>query len=568
MKNILKTVGIVAAVVAVCFVILVGTAVYNMLTGNNVSLEFELTEDDYVYLEEAALNFENAVLSGEGELSLSVKSADFVTAYLWIDTQYSIAYLDYCQDMTDESTLENYKFAFEMRNSASNLYSETLKNILLSDSEYADVLFEGWSEEEKNMLLQNNDRIYELRDENESLLIEYRALDPYAEGWEETVDGIYLQVVGNYNAMAKEYGYSNYYEYSSAVECRRDYSGDDRASFRQYVKSYIVPLYEESYDRFMALYESADESTLNAYKAFSKDDYGDNAEVQALISDYIEGVFRDSDRTAQSVGNNMKKLFDRERAIFANGDDALDAAYTAYLSYYDEPIVYFGPGYQDMLTVVHEMGHYAAFGELGGINTPLDICEVQSQANEWMFISYLEDKVDPAVYELLLLARLTRGFENIILATAVDECEERIYSSELASEETCAAIISEVVKTYGEELSEELRMGFYFRYVAVDNPVYYISYATSELASVSHYIKAQTDPEGAKDAYVRLIKTTDYQGFKEGLDRCGFLDPFSEETFKSIAETFAVNENEKSEGEDAESGTVYVIFDTELPLAA
>ena len=179
-----------------------------------------------------------------------------------------------------------------------------------------------------------------------------------------------------------------------------------------------------------------------------------------------------------------------------------------------------------------------------------------------MFISYLDGKIDPAVYELLLLARLTRGFEEIILATAVDECEERIYSSELASEEACAAIISEVVKTYGEELAEELSMSFYFRYVAVDNPVYYISYATSELASISHYIKAEADPDGARAAYVKLLKTTDFIGFKEGLDRCGFLDPFSEDTFKSITDTFSVTEKTE-EGE-----ALYLIFSEELPSAA
>ena len=213
------------------------------------------------------------------------------------------------------------------------------------------------------MLLKNNDRIYELMDANERLLLEYRALDPHADGWETTVDGIYLQVVENYNAVAKEYGYSNYYEYASLIECRRDYSAADRDAFRQYVKNYIVPLYEETYGRFETLYESADEQTMNVYKTFSFGSYVENTQVRELISDYVDGAFSNSDGDAADVGNNMKKLFKKDRAVFANGENALDAAYTIYLSYYDEPIVYFGPGYQDMLTVVHESGHYAAFGE-------------------------------------------------------------------------------------------------------------------------------------------------------------------------------------------------------------
>ena len=574
LKKVFKIIGTAIGCVALCFIVILCIAVYNVISGNYVSLEYELTEEDYSAFEEAASDFEAAVISGEGELALAAKSSEFVTAYLWIDTQYSIAYLDYCRNMTDEGALSNYKFAFETRNNASNLYSETLKNVLLSDSEYAKVLFEGWSEEEKDMLLNNNDKIYELMNANEALLLEYRALDPGDEGFESAVDEIYLEVVANYNAVAKEYGYSNYYDYATVIENRRDYTAEDRALFRQYVKGYIVPLYEELYARYADLYESADESTLRGFAALSRDNYGDNAEVRGYISDYVDDVFSSGDGDAESVGKNMKRLFKKDRAIFANNEEALDAAYTVYLSYYDEPIVYFGSGYHDMLTVIHESGHYAAFSEYGATNTPLDLCEVQSQTNEWMFISYLEEKVDPAVYELLLLSRLARGFEEIILATAVDECEEQIYSAEALTAESYAKIISDTVKTYGEELSEELRIAFYFRYVAVDNPVYYISYATSELASVSHYIKAETDPNGARDAYVKLIKTVDFVGFKEGLSRCGFLDPFSEDTFKSLVDTFSKDEKTES----GEGGVGWLSFDrpafseyvgdAELPLAS
>ena len=63
---------------------------------------------------------------------------------------------------------------------------------------------------------------------------------------------------------------------------------------------------------------------------------------------------------------------------------------------------YFGPGYQDMLTVLHELGHYGAMLINEGFDGSMDIAETHSQGNEYLFLSYLYTKRHSATYDVLI----------------------------------------------------------------------------------------------------------------------------------------------------------------------
>ena len=518
------------------------------------STDFDLTESDIRDYNKAAEAFESSVINNKNEIVIMIRSLRFVNGFSRIFTQYTVSYVNYCKDMKDEKAVANYEFAFKAYNDANNLYRETLKNILLSDSEYAQFLFEDWSEEEKRVLLDNNDNVYRLNEENEKLLIKYRDLDEDAEGWMNSVDEIYFELVKNNNDIAKEYGYSSYYDYSSKVEYMRPYTAEEREMFRGYVRDYIIPLYNENYQKFEELKNSADEQTKETLAILQGASYSENKEIQGYVSDFI-ATFTDTGDTGVKYSDGMSAMFKPGRAVFANGENSLDGAFTTYLMDYNEPIAYFGPRYQNMLTVTHEMGHYAAFARNGFSGVSVDLCEVHSQANEWLLIAYLEDKIDPEVYEMLMLSRLLSGFETIIVATAVDECEERIYSATDAdSKEDYSEIISEVMSVYGDAMKRGVRLEEYYRLVAADNPVYYLSYAVSEIASVSYFIEAVEDYDEARASYVGFVDGS----FDPESEQSGLSQPFDEEVYKSFAEMFGSGEDA---GDDAEMGTVYSVLE-------
>ena len=253
-----------------------------------------------------------------------------------------------------------------------------------------------------------------------------------------------------------------------------------------------------------------------------------------------------------NLGECMNNMIDGDLAIFANGENALEGAFTTYIPYFETPVAFFGRGYQDMLTIVHEAGHFAVFDRLDAVNMPVDFCEVHSQANEWMFIAYLEDELDPEVYELIKLTRLVRGLDTIILATAVDECEEKVYTSVTSdtTEAQLAEIITEALSVYGEDIVEEYRLELYFRYVAAENPVYYLSYALSEVVSLTSFVEAEDDLTAAQRDYLKFVDDSiDTDAIIDGLE-----EAFDEDTCVDIVDVFSLGtKDDSSDSLDNES---------------
>lgn len=541
LKSLLKVVGLILILSVVCGAVLGGCFFYRLLVRPEFSQEFTLSEEDYADFEAAAAEFEESVIEDKNELVVIMKNSKFTDSFFKIDAQRTVAYINYCKDMTNEKAVSDYEFAIEIYNKASNLYNETLKNILLSDSSIAAQLFAEWSDEEKELILNNNERAYELTVENEDILLDYRALDDEAEGWADTVDGYYLQIVKNNNAIAKEYGYANYYEYASWAAFSRYYSDADRNRLREYVKEYIIPLFPEVLGRLESLGAEADEQTLTEYRALMSESYKSNEDVKRYIADYVDSFYVNPDDLMENMGDCMGNMLEGDLAIFADGENAMKAAFTGYMNYYGTPVAFFGPGYQDMLTIVHEAGHFAVFDRTGFANMPLDFCEVHSQANEWMFIAYLEDQLDPEVYELVKLNRLARGLEIIILATAVDECEESIYRAidENSTVQQIGALISETLSGYGEKIIEDLALESYVRHVVLESPVYYLSYATSEIVSLTSFLEAQDNLTEAQKSYTKFA---DESLLPEVVEK-GLKEAFEEATYVNIVREFSPEEN-------------------------
>jgi hypothetical protein len=269
------------------------------------------------------------------------------------------------------------------------------------------------------------------------------------------------------------------------------------------------------------------------------------------------------------IGCNMEWMLDTPgRAVFASGENSYPGAFTTYLFDYSEPIAFFGPGYHDMLTVVHEMGHYGAFSR-HGMGAPIDFCEVHSQTNEWLFVAFLEDELSPEVHELIELSRLVEGLERIILSVAVDECEERLYTSGVQSVEDISSIVSEVTSLYGEDISEKLRLEKYFRLVAPENPAYYLNYAVSEIVSMGNYVDATEDLAKAQSDYDDFI----FDSYDPEITKLGLRDAFEEETYEALIDTFSGEDGaDNGDGEDTDGktdgGTLVYLFDGELMPAA
>ena len=77
----------------------------------------------------------------------------------------------------------------------------------------------------------------------------------------------------------------------------------------------------------------------------------------------------------------------------------------------------------------------------------------------------------------------------------------------------------------------------YWKRVAVSNPVYYVSYSVSAVASLNIYAMALEDPDAAMTAYRALVETAGIEdmGYVEALGAAGVVSPFNESSHRNIA---------------------------------
>ena len=498
-------------------------------------LTFELTQEHvdefYRLLEEC----ENAALDGtDVELAVAV-SEELDAQYEYLDAQYSISMILYYCDLTDESASQRYLDTTETVTQANNDYLEMARRVYLSDSPAKDRLFEDWTEQELAELMAYTEEVMELQQRNSEIEVAYQDLQNDPEMNDKMVP-LYIEMVSNNNRIAQIYGYENFYTYAYELVYNRDYSAEEVAQMRQYVATYIPDamsgamsaLYTGMYG--LSTYEQQVMATLLEASYTAND--------RSYVADYLESM-------PQSMGETMLEMFNGNVIMCDQAEGAREGAFTANIGT-DRCICFFGPGYSHASTLIHEMGHY-----YGGANTfledlPLDLAEVQSQGNERLFMSWLEGRLEPETYEVVVDYRNFSDMATILICILVDEFEERVYSHpDVASltGEDLDAIMESVCENYGGidfigSLTTDVQT--YWRMVVVEQPVYYISYAVSAVAAMDLFQVAAEDWDAGVAVYMALNEAVDLdKGFLGNITEAGLRGPFDESVYQNLYDAYA-----------------------------
>ncbi len=454
---------------------------------------------------------------------------EFEDAFYHIAQQMTIASLVYYCDMSDETASKRHLDTTDMFYDLQDKYMQSCRTMYL-ESPHAEELFADWTEEEIREMLEYDPAIVEVKKQVEDLQVEFDNL-PNDIYFDNASVEIYKKIVAKNNEIAKLNGYDNYYEYASKNVYGRDYSAEDLATFRKYVIQYIVPAFEGVYDDFLE-WRNLSESRQNTFIDFVNGDFDDSKKNYLIM--YLNSL-------EGTMGDNMRHVFENKNCVFSNNSNSHPTAFQTYLYEDEKPFCLFGSNGQSANTMVHEIGHYYASLTNNDINN-YDLCETHSQGNEFLFIKFCEGEMNQNIYSCVRSYNLVNASYVIILATIVDEFEQRVYALESVEDMTSEdfdAIMTEVCEAYGgidwvtNNISDPLN---YWRQVVISNPVYYISYAVSAVAAVEVFALAEEDYAAAITAYTQLVEgVTEEDGFLEALKNAGFTTPFEEETFKSVA---------------------------------
>ncbi len=501
-----------------------------------LKVEFTLTEEDIQRID--------AMIDSCKELSYSTTATREEVEKAWDDLdeqlyfvsdQVTFAMVLYYMDTSDDTANQTYLDAYDEYLALVDKGTLVQKQ-MYEDSPVKDWFFEDWTEEEIAYLVGYSSEQVEIQAELEENNTEFVEMEEEAVV-EEYTDA-YIQMVNLGNRQAELCGYDSYYDYMAADAYGRDYTTEDREKFQNYIKTVIIPAYDDIFNSVMAKASTLDYQGYVFFMEFLEEDY------DSLSRNYLQEYINS---TAGSTYESFSGLFTGGNFIATDNPNAREGAFCTYLDYYDQGLCFFGPGYQSTSTVVHEMGHYYANPyTLDG--APYDLLETHSQGNEMMLLAHMGQNA-PAGYDFVRDYYLFNTLATAIIACMVDDYESRIYAMDDISkltEEDVTAMISQLCEEYfgaygGEEyVSSTLSdMQWYVRYVSGLQPAYYISYATSAVTALNLFALAEEDYPAAQELYRRLVEEApEVEGYEAALQSVGAASPFEEKSFTTIVELF------------------------------
>ena len=500
---------------------------------------------NYTAEDEAAIR---ANIAEANEMLANGEDVDaFISLYETLDAQFStltshyqMAYLENRILPTSQEANDNFLYISDLR-------TEMIKELMVMyrtiyDSSFRDVFYEGWTEEEIQSVLDEadlyTDEFVALQAQANELQVAYAKLDPSTESGRLAIAKLYIDFAKVKNEIAVLLGYENYMEYAYASVYSRDYSYEQASEMAALLKEHVLPHAGMMYSTFQANQKALQNSS-------SPLDYGTFLNLASTWRFFDRKAKPIVESFVEELGGNAKELYDD---MWENGNyfiisaSTADAgAFTWYLYEQEKPIMYFGPGYQDIFTFTHEFGHYMA-----QINSPeggnnYDIAEIQSQGAEMLLLSYLKDKYKPEIVNLLVQYNMVNNLFILGSAMAVNEFETYVYTHlDTINAAQLAAKYEEIlVDLVGKSnVDSGLFNKDYWSYVVVDNPGYYVSYAMSAIPALEIFATAQNDWDAALAQY-NAMAYAQTPNFCEELEKAGIYSPFDPRAHELIAQMMA-----------------------------
>ena len=479
---------------------------------------------------------------------------------LYAMSQEQLAMVAYYCDMKNTELEETYSYMMDYTTSLISKFY-TLSQPFY-DSCYRDYYYYGMTEEEINAFLFDSNAVSNpeytaLQERNNAIEVEFLSL-PSGEQASKLPE-LYAEFADNNNKMAHLMGYDNYLEYAYENVYDRDYTYQEAAQLSEYAKTYIAPIFTKLYQAWSG-FSSATEEVRATFNAQVSNSFFEDLSGNTLVNDYIDtmGFASNPDKTI-SFSDEFNKLM---------GDGNMFRGQYAgafVTSIYSEnlPIAYFGKGYDNCFTVVHEFGHYmnevysGEIFEKGDYSQSYDLLEMHSQGNEMLYMCYLEEHSGYSRDALAMIRTysLVNMLYSAIAGFTIDTFEQAIYldrytgygADQIMADGTITADEYDTLYTYicTDYGVEKLLNGYWEYGMTILSPCYYVSYSVSASAVLQLYEVAKTQGfDVAKEQYLRLFTYVDedpHMGMNDILEYAGMLSFVDEELYIRLDQYFKAN---------------------------
>lgn len=498
-------------------------------------LVYEMTDADFDKFYDLLKQCKNAALGNQDPDTVMGLSDEVDDHYGYMSNQRSIASVLYYCDLTDEAASQRYLDCTEAVSNAYDAYMEMAKALYAAEFTAKERFFEEWSEEDLAYLSSYTSEVVQLQQRNSEITVAYQDLQNDSEMYTKMVP-LYIEMVQNNNRLAQIFGYANYYEYAYAKVYERDYRPEEISTMRTLVSTYLPDTLNNALETLRAgmnNLSNAQRAQLNSFM-YDPFDFG-----------YIDELERYFATLPQTARDTMLNMFNGDIILMTNTVDAQKGAFTTSVGE-DHYICFFGPGYSSTSTAIHEVGHYYGCQYTDLHDLPMDLAEIQSQGNEWLFMSYMKDEMAAKLYNVAVNYNMYQNLCTILLSVLVDQFEQQVYTHpDIASltSDDLDAIMAEVCENYGGidfigSVAADIQN--YWRMVVVEQPVYYISYGVSAISAVNIFTIAQDDYQKAVEIYCNLNEKLDLEdGFLGNIKNAGLGGPFDDDVYVKLQEMYS-----------------------------
>ncbi|MCC8122876.1 MAG: S-layer homology domain-containing protein [Oscillospiraceae bacterium] len=489
----------------------------------------EVTQADLTWSTPDTAAFDEQCALLRAELAKSDNARLVLQAYyelyvlmLYYSNQYTLCTIDYYRDPgTYSKSLQEWEsFLVTLSNGYQNISKEAFQS-----ESYGAIMAATFGEDYADSVLNSVNE----SEEQQRLLAQESALEDmyYTEMGKTSVDvdavaAIMVDLVAVRNTYATSKGFDSYADYAYSVLYYRDYTSDEAAKLGEYVKEYVVPM---TGDMALALYYNSNLS-------------GDNLSTLSNLSEsqVIELVGSCIDRVSSEYADVYDYMVENNLYDIAASDTKADVGFTVYLPYLNSAFIFNKPdgAYNDVQTLTHEFGHFAALCLSDYICQ--DVAEIHSQGLEALYMSFADEIAGEGgdtyrAYSInALISSVTQG-------CMFDEFQRELYETDNLTVQKANQIFVSVAADYGLNFSNSGNGAYSWINVGhnFSEPFYYISYATSALSALELLGRSADDFNAAADDYLALTAMSAIGSYKAVTKAAGLSDIFQSGSVQKIA---------------------------------
>lgn len=370
-----------------------------------------------------------------------------------------------------------------------------------------------------------------------------QAVSSFYEANQAQFDRIFDDLVKVRHRMARKLGFENFVQLAYARLSRSDYDANMVATYRQQIRTVIVPAAARLRQR------QAERLGLDSLKFYDEglNFLSGNALPKGKPADIIEAGRLMYHQMSPETGHFIDDMLGRGLLDLETRKDKAGGGYCTYIPDEKAPFIFsnFNGTSGDVDVLTHEAGHAFQVSrslhfELPEYHWPTyEACEIHSMGMEFLAWPWMEKffAADTAKYKF---AHLSAGLLFIPYGACVDEFQHWVYEHPEADCAGRRARWRELERQYlpyrdydGDSFLEQ--GGYWFRQGHIfEDPFYYIDYTLAQVCAYEFWVRAEQDRLAAWKTYLALCDLGGSRPFTGLLKAAGLANPFQSDTVERI----------------------------------